>query len=86
MNYENRHTSKLYVSIYVWCKCVKICKKLKEYYNYVIIVIFKVRQREALKRNCKVFMILFVFIIKSLYFRALFDEEMQPINWVIKVN
>ena len=72
--------------ILIWCKCVKIYKKLIEYYNYVIIIIFKIRQWEALKSDCKVFMLLFVFIIKSLYFRVLFDGEMQPINWVIKVN
>ena len=48
--------------------------------------IFKIRPREVLKRDCKVSIILAVYVVKSLYFKVLFYREVQSINWAIKLN
>ena len=67
--------------ILIWCKFVKIYIKFKKILIYLIAIIFKIRPEQVLKKNCKVSMILAVFVIMSLYFTVLFYKDMQPISW-----
>ena len=86
LHYIGAHVQ--YINRYMilfWCKFVKMYKKLKEYYNYVIAVSFKIWQWEVLKRDCEVYMILAVFVIKF-KFQNISYREMQPINWAIKIH
>ena len=60
--------------------------KLKEYYGYVIVIIFQKSPVRSLQKGSQSIHNILTVFVKSVYIRVLFPREIQPINWAITLN